>query len=110
MAGCYGHSRGEAGGGRSNGGRVQPVQVPGGRGVTWYAQAWVRCCCRHRRPAAAAAAAAAGREPLTAADAEALDKLVGLLTKDGKKSRARRLLLDAMHIIQQQLAQGKGSA
>uniref|UniRef100_A0A383WCL3 Uncharacterized protein n=1 Tax=Tetradesmus obliquus TaxID=3088 RepID=A0A383WCL3_TETOB len=51
-----------------------------------------------------------GREPLTAADAEALDKLVGLLTKDGKKSRARRLLLDAMHIIQQQLAQGKGSA
>jgi ribosomal protein S7 len=47
---------------------------------------------------------------LMSADREALEKLVGILTKDGKKSRARRLLLDAMHIIQQQLAQGKGSA
>jgi ribosomal protein S7 len=65
------------------------------------------------KPFSAAAAAEqqqAGREPLTAADKEALEKLVGILTKDGKKSRARRLLLDAMHIIQQQLAQGKGSA
>jgi ribosomal protein S7 len=64
-------------------------------------------------PGTAAAAAAEqqqpGREALTAADKEALEKLVGILTKDGKKSRARRLLLDAMHIIQQQLAQGKGA-
>jgi ribosomal protein S7 len=62
-------------------------------------------------PAAAAAAAEqqVSRDALTAADKEALEKLVGILTKDGKKSRARRLLLDAMHIIQQQLAQGKGA-
>jgi ribosomal protein S7 len=31
---------------------------------------------------------------------------VGILTKDGKKSRARRILLDAMHIIKSQLAKG----
>jgi ribosomal protein S7 len=60
--------------------------------------------------AAAAAEQAVGRDALTSADREALEKLVGILTKDGKKSRARRLLLDAMAIIQQQLAQGKGSA
>jgi hypothetical protein len=60
--------------------------------------------------AAAAEQQAVGRDALTSADREALEKLVGILTKDGKKSRARRLLLDAMHIIQQQLAQGKGSA
>jgi ribosomal protein S7 len=60
--------------------------------------------------AAASEQQAVGRDALTSADKEALEKLVGILTKDGKKSRARRLLLDAMHIIQQQLAQGKGSA
>jgi ribosomal protein S7 len=51
-----------------------------------------------------------GHDALTTADREALEKLVDILTKDGKKSRARLLLLDAMAIIQQQPAQGKGSA
>lgn len=50
------------------------------------------------------------QQQLTAADKESLEKLVGIMTKDGKKSRARRQLLEAMHNIKQQLAQGKNVA
>jgi ribosomal protein S7 len=61
---------------------------------------------------AAAAAAADDAAPhhhqqLSASDRQLLEKLVGIMTKDGKKSRARRLLLDAMHIIKQQVAKGQ---
>lgn len=59
--------------------------------------------------AGAAHQTAPAAQPLTASDAEALEKLVGILTKDGKKSRARRILLDAMHVIKQQLAKGSGA-
>lgn len=65
-------------------------------------------------PSSSKSAAAAGpqqqQQQLTAADTAILEKLVGIMTKDGKKSRARRQLLDAMHIIKQQLAQGKTTA
>lgn len=47
---------------------------------------------------------------LSAEDRELLEKLVGIMTKEGKKSRARRLLLDAMHIIKQQVAKGQAAA
>jgi hypothetical protein len=59
-------------------------------------------------PEAQAAAAAAQAGGLTASDRALLDKLVGIMTKDGKKSRARRILLDAMHIIKRELAKGPG--
>ncbi len=36
-----------------------------------------------------------------------LDKLVGCLTKKGKKSKAQGILLEAMHIIKGQLAKGR---
>lgn len=45
-----------------------------------------------------------------AATKATLEKLVGIMTSDGKKSRAKRQLLDAMHIRKQQLAQGKITA
>jgi ribosomal protein S7 len=40
---------------------------------------------------------------LSAYDKETLDKLVGCLTKDGKKSRAQRMLVDAMHTIKENM-------
>jgi len=56
---------------------------------------------------ATAAADLAGQvqpqQQLTATDRDVLEKLVGIMTKDGKKSRARRILLEAMHIINQQV-------
>jgi ribosomal protein S7 len=56
---------------------------------------------------AAAAADLAGQvqpqQQLTATDRDVLEKLVGIMTKDGKKSRARRILLEAMQIINQQV-------
>jgi Ribosomal protein S7p/S5e len=62
----------------------------------------------------AAGGAAAHAAPLSQDDAAVLNKLVGVLMKDGKKARARRILVDAMHIIKQQLARdasgGGGSA
>lgn len=64
---------------------------------------------------AAAAAAGAGLGSLTAADKRMLSKLVGCLTKDGKRNKAEKMLLDAMHIIKAQLAaarlgEGQGAA
>jgi ribosomal protein S7 len=50
------------------------------------------------------------QQQLSASDRQLLEKLVGIMTKDGKKSRARRLLLDAMHIIKQQVANGQQAA
>lgn len=50
------------------------------------------------------------RAPLTASDRQLLEKLVGIMTKEGKKSRARRILLDAMHVIKQQVAKGQRGA
>lgn len=64
----------------------------------------------HSFDTAAAAADAAPQlqqQQLSAADRQLLEKLVGIMTKEGKKSRARRLLLDAMHIIKQQVAKGQ---
>eukprot|EP00877_Chromochloris_zofingiensis_P010186 jgi/Chrzof1/5420/Cz16g02110.t1 len=52
---------------------------------------------------------AAGK--LDAQSKKTLQKLVGVLTKEGKKSRAQNVLIDAMHIIKQELRknqQGSG--
>lgn len=50
------------------------------------------------------------QQQLSVADKQLLDKLVGILTKEGKRSRARRILLDAMHIIKQQVAAPSSSS
>jgi hypothetical protein len=39
-------------------------------------------------------------------DRKILAKLIGVLTKKGRKSKARKTVLEAMHIIKQQLKQG----
>jgi len=48
--------------------------------------------------------------PLEEKDAAVLDKLVGVMTKDGKKGRAYRILLDAMHVMRRHLAAAPGAA
>lgn len=44
---------------------------------------------------------------LDASDKRKLSKLLGCLTKKGKKSKAERILLDAMHIIKSQLSKAQ---
>jgi ribosomal protein S7 len=55
-----------------------------------------------------AAAQAQASAALTAADRRTLSKLVGCLTKAGKKSKAQNILLEAMHIVKAQLAAQQG--
>lgn len=64
----------------------------------------------HEQPLVSSSPAAQQpQQQLAAADKEVLEKFVGILTKDGKKSRARRLLLDAMHIMKHHLHQGQAA-
>jgi hypothetical protein len=49
-----------------------------------------------------------GRRALGADEARTLSKLVGCLTKEGKRSRAQRVVTDALHIINAQLRKGGG--
>lgn len=50
------------------------------------------------------------RRPLGADEQRTLSKLVGCLTKEGKRSRAQRVLGDALHIINAQLRKGGSTA
>lgn len=48
------------------------------------------------------------RRVLGLEDQHTLSKLVGCITKEGKRSRAQRVLSDALHIIAAQLRKGGG--
>jgi hypothetical protein len=54
--------------------------------------------------AAAAVAASSGLDPEARA---VLDKFVGGLTKDGRKTRAERIMADALSLIRERLRRGK---
>jgi hypothetical protein len=57
-----------------------------------------------------AAAAAAARRVLGADEQRTLSKLIGCLTKEGKRSRAQRVVGDALQIINAQLRKGSAAA
>ena len=59
---------------------------------------------------AAAGAAAQPRRELGIEEQRTLSKLVGCLTKEGKRSRAQRVVSDALHIIAAQLRKGGTAA
>lgn len=60
--------------------------------------------------AAAAAATAPARKELGPEDQRTLSKLVGCMTKEGKRSRAQGILNEALHIISAQLRKGRAEA